>query len=368
MSYESQVCEAPMRWPVLVMDDEPDVLAVTELALEGFQVDGREVELDLCETREEALNLLRQRSYAVAIRDVVLRNDQTRGLELVKSIRSMDNQRDIQLVVRTGQPGVAPEKQVVENYRINDYWPKTEISMDRMRTVLTGLIRSHASQREVGWERDLYDRSYQTLVKGGFPQSSDSWGQVVHSFCELVQQFSERPIGLLVLEASTQGTPLFEEDRELKQQWLTLPLECLEESLQNSVRTEWKSAELQQLFVDGQRTPSFVLVMSGEDDHKKWQMVPMDWMQPQALEIIQKNWRERELQELREEPVETLSVYTLELKQNDGAECLYLLVWTPEGRSEQKHEIHRRFFEDILTLYAARLKEEGKEHWELSLH
>ena len=149
MSLMSREEKDAAPWGVLVMDDEPDVLAVTELALEGLVVDGRSIRLDFCESREQALHLLREHSYAVAILDVVLRHEQTGGLELVKMIRGMENQRSIQIVLRTGQPGVAPEQEVVREYPVNDYWPKTEISIDRMRTVLTGLIRSHETQQRM---------------------------------------------------------------------------------------------------------------------------------------------------------------------------------------------------------------------------
>ena len=59
------------------------------------------------------------------------------GLELVSWVRDQQELEPVRLVIRTGEPGSAPPEKVLNELDINDYWPKTEITPHRMRTILT---------------------------------------------------------------------------------------------------------------------------------------------------------------------------------------------------------------------------------------
>lgn len=133
----------PERWPVLVVDDDRCVLEVTRLALGRVQVDGHGLALELCASAAQARALLAQHSYAVAIIDVMMETERA-GLDLVRDLRSDPRHRFTQVVVRTGEPGAYPEARVIEDFAINDYWPKTELRANRMRASIAGLLRSHA--------------------------------------------------------------------------------------------------------------------------------------------------------------------------------------------------------------------------------
>ena len=129
-------------WELLIVDDDESVLTVTQLALRKFQVDGRGMRLYTARSRQEAETFLKEHGkVAVMITDVVMESDAA-GLELVSWVRSQEAFDAMRLVVRTGQAGLAPEEQILGELNINDYWPKTDIGAHRMRTILTGLIRS----------------------------------------------------------------------------------------------------------------------------------------------------------------------------------------------------------------------------------
>ncbi|MBL0029243.1 MAG: hypothetical protein IPO95_09300 [Rhodanobacteraceae bacterium] len=64
--------------------------------------------------------------------DVVMESDQA-GLDLVKVIRNELGNRFVRIVLRTGQPGQAPEQDVIANYDINDYKDKTELTAQKLR-------------------------------------------------------------------------------------------------------------------------------------------------------------------------------------------------------------------------------------------
>ena len=104
--------------PVLLVDDDPDVLAVSRLAMKNFEVFGLPITLYTAGSKAAAIELLESRfalkaqagaKLNVAFIDVVMETD-TAGLELCDYIRNTLGDRFTQLYVRTGQPGIAPER------------------------------------------------------------------------------------------------------------------------------------------------------------------------------------------------------------------------------------------------------------------
>ncbi len=140
-------------WKVLVIDDEPAVRRVTQLALRGLRVDGLEVVLFTASSAAEGRELVAAHpDAAVAIIDVVMEQDDS-GLVLTRWIRETLENPFVRIVIRTGQPGTAPEQRVMTDYDINDYWSKTELTKRRLVTALTGAIRSFRDLRTIMEQR-----------------------------------------------------------------------------------------------------------------------------------------------------------------------------------------------------------------------
>lgn len=130
-------------WEILVVDDDPSVHDVTRLALADFQFDKRPLELVHASSATEARQILTERSgIALALVDVVMESDHA-GLELVDWIRNELNNKFIRLVLRTGQPGQAPEQHVILKYDINDYKEKTELTLNKLHTLLITSLRNY---------------------------------------------------------------------------------------------------------------------------------------------------------------------------------------------------------------------------------
>ena len=131
-------------WTVLVVDDEPDVHAVTRLALEKAQFSGRGVRLVNASSAAEGRALLAQHpGAALILLDVVMESDAA-GLDLVRYVREELGNRDVRIVLRTGQPGVAPARTVVEHYEIDDYRTKTEMTSERLYVSVAAALRAFA--------------------------------------------------------------------------------------------------------------------------------------------------------------------------------------------------------------------------------
>ena len=131
------------HWRVLIADDEPDVHRITRMVLTSFQFDGRKVELISAYSGEEARQIMRDNDdIAMALLDVVMEEDHA-GLNVARYIREELNNRYTRIVLRTGQPGQAPEQEVIRTYDINDYKDKTELTTTKLNTLMYATLRSY---------------------------------------------------------------------------------------------------------------------------------------------------------------------------------------------------------------------------------
>jgi EAL domain-containing protein (putative c-di-GMP-specific phosphodiesterase class I) len=132
-----------VRWKVLLVDDEPAVHQISRMILSDLQFDGRGIELLSAESAAQARETLScELDLALVLLDVVMETDDA-GLALVHHIRKQRRDDLVQIVLRTGQPGVAPEGEVVQHHEINGYWLKTDLTAQRLRTVVVSALRSY---------------------------------------------------------------------------------------------------------------------------------------------------------------------------------------------------------------------------------
>ena len=137
----TQVALAP--WTILIVDDDPEVHLATTLALSDVVCLGRPLRFLKAYSAAEAREILRQPSdIAVILLDVVMESDDA-GLQLVRYIREVLNLHTPRIILRTGQPGSAPERDVIVQYDINDYKAKTELTEIRLFTTVIAALRGY---------------------------------------------------------------------------------------------------------------------------------------------------------------------------------------------------------------------------------
>ncbi|MBP9685947.1 MAG: DUF3369 domain-containing protein [Rhodoferax sp.] len=140
-------------WKLLVVDDEPDIRELTRFNLRGFRFAERELEIIEASSAYEARELLTQHpDIAVALVDVVMETDDA-GLRLVEFIRKDLKNLMVRLVIRTGQPGLAPERHVIDHYDIDDYKDKTELTAGRLYTTVRAAVKSYRDLRTIDLNR-----------------------------------------------------------------------------------------------------------------------------------------------------------------------------------------------------------------------
>ena len=130
-------------WKILVVDDDPDVHDITKIAVAGCQFEERSFELLHALSADEAREVLQQHDdIAVALVDVVMESD-TAGLDLVGWIRSDLGNRFTRLILRTGQPGYAPQTDVIMKFDIDGYTEKAELSRTKLITAIVTALRGY---------------------------------------------------------------------------------------------------------------------------------------------------------------------------------------------------------------------------------
>jgi len=136
-------------WKVLIVDDEKIVHDSTKIVLKDFMFDGRHVQFFSAYNSQEAKDILENEDdIAVILLDVVMETEDS-GLRLVRYIRNELLNHLVRIVLRTGQPGQAPEESVVIEYDINDYKMKTELTLQRLITTILSALRSYKSLSEI---------------------------------------------------------------------------------------------------------------------------------------------------------------------------------------------------------------------------
>lgn len=130
-------------WKLLIVDDEPEVHEITKLALNNFHFENRGLEFLSAYSANEAISIIESNpDIALTLLDVVMETDHA-GLDLVQYIREDMNNNTIRIVLRTGQPGKAPERDVITNYDINDYAEKTDLTAQKLFTILVSGLRAY---------------------------------------------------------------------------------------------------------------------------------------------------------------------------------------------------------------------------------
>ncbi len=154
----AEAAEPVEPWLILIVDDDPAIHATTKMVLRGFTFEGRPAQFLSAATAAEARGVLRDNpAIAVILLDVVMESDDA-GLRLVRYIRSELSNRRVRIILRTGQPGQAPERDVILSYDINDYKSKTELTAQKLFTSVVAALRGYQDITAIEDHREGLER------------------------------------------------------------------------------------------------------------------------------------------------------------------------------------------------------------------
>ncbi|MFZ6675497.1 hypothetical protein [Undibacterium sp. Xuan67W] len=131
---------AMLPWKILIADDDSNVHDTTLLALSGVKIHGRPLEFLHAYSAKEARQLVVDHAdIALILLDVVMETVDA-GLKLVSVIRNELGRQNLRIVLRTGQPGYAPEKQVNYEFAIDGYTTKSKLTRSILISVLNDTL------------------------------------------------------------------------------------------------------------------------------------------------------------------------------------------------------------------------------------
>lgn len=146
---------------VIIADDEPEVHAVTRFVLKDYQFQGKKLEFLSAYSGAEAKKLLDEHPDAsLILLDIVMEEDDA-GLDVAEYIRESLHNNLIRIILRTGQPGMAPEEDVISRYDVNDYKEKTELTDRKFKTAMTMALRAYTDIVTIDSFRKLLEQEVQ---------------------------------------------------------------------------------------------------------------------------------------------------------------------------------------------------------------
>ena len=150
-------------WKILIVDDEPEIHTVTKLVMSHETILGKKLNFLSAMNGDEARVILSEnKDIAMVLLDVVMKTN-NEGLGVAKWIREDLNNKLIRIVLRTGNPGDAPEMKVITGYEINDYKEKSELTSNKLRTLIYTSLRNYRDLTVLDHSRQGLERIVSSL-------------------------------------------------------------------------------------------------------------------------------------------------------------------------------------------------------------
>jgi response regulator RpfG family c-di-GMP phosphodiesterase len=200
---------APPKWKVMIVDDEEEVHDVTKMVLSDVTFNETGLMFLHAYSADETKNLIKKHpDTALILLDVVMEEDDS-GLKIIKYIREELKNNFVRIVIRTGQPGEAPEKKVIVDYDINDYKEKTELTSQKLFSTVIASLRSYENLITIDNNRRGLEKIIEASVKLFEPQSLEKFSKdALHNLLSLFrinENIFEEHISGFIAEKSRKG-------------------------------------------------------------------------------------------------------------------------------------------------------------------
>lgn len=140
---ETESEESAGTWRVMIVDDDQAVHDATKYSLYDFSFMEKSIEwIDAYSAKEAMLLAEHDKDIALMFLDVVMESDSA-GLDYIRWFREKNINPSTRVILRTGQPGSAPAKEVIMNYDLHDYKTKTELTSDKLFTTTVAALRAY---------------------------------------------------------------------------------------------------------------------------------------------------------------------------------------------------------------------------------
>ncbi|MBN2442781.1 MAG: DUF3369 domain-containing protein [Spirochaetales bacterium] len=166
-------------WKILIVDDELEIHNVTKMVLRGVTYKGKGLQFLHAYTAKSAEEVIeRNPDTAIILLDVVMERDDA-GLSIIHTIREKFKNKLVRIIIRTGQPGQAPEKKVIVDYDINDYREKTELTSQKLFSTVISSLRAYENILTIDMNKKGLEKIIQASTQLFELQSADNFAYEV---------------------------------------------------------------------------------------------------------------------------------------------------------------------------------------------
>ncbi|MDF1882005.1 response regulator [Sulfurimonas sp. MAG313] len=130
-------------WHILSVDDEPSIHQITKLVLSGFSFENKKIKFSTADSAQEAISYLKKhKDVALVLLDIVMERDDS-GFDVANFLREDEKNHTTRIIIRTGQPGNFPEHKILEEFDVDGFAEKTELSTEKLHTIIYSALRSY---------------------------------------------------------------------------------------------------------------------------------------------------------------------------------------------------------------------------------
>ncbi len=212
-------------YKIIISDDDVEIHKMTKLVLKGFQMEGVGLQFIDAYSEKETIELLKKNpDTAIILLDVVM-EDNDSGLRVVRFMRDEMKNNLTRIILRTGQPGVAPEERIIVDYEIDDYKSKAELTVQKLISTIYVCLRAHKNikaldrhkeglHRVINASHDLFKyHSFTEFLNGMLQQVIALYDVEIDSFYVRDEKFSMSGMAFIKIMDSAQvlaGTGKYE--------------------------------------------------------------------------------------------------------------------------------------------------------------
>ena len=187
----------PQNHKILIVDDEPDVHQITKLSLQGLQVKGREIQFLSANTGDEAVRLMQANpDVAVILLDVVMETNSA-GLDACRAIRQTLGNPFVRILLRTGFPGEAPERETIDTFDLDGYLPKAELTSARLYASVRAALKAWEELVELERHRELLASIHESVIS---LHSYSPLEETLQRILDTAVELNPTPLAILQLE------------------------------------------------------------------------------------------------------------------------------------------------------------------------
>ncbi|CAM4249319.1 response regulator [Pseudoalteromonas byunsanensis] len=242
---EEVVAKPP--WKVLLVDDEEDIHQISKLVLAQMQFDSRGITFLHAYSGEQAKEVLSEHNdIALILLDVVMETAEA-GLDFAKYVRERAQNAKVRIILRTGQPGMAPESEITRDYDINDYKTKTELTSSKLKAAVIVALRTYQHLEKTEYVQSGLNKIIQCtnslLGDSELVEFEIKAFQSIVETLPLSQQFEPSPVTAFIAQLNVQTSEL---DVILPQgETLEIPKELLDTFISNFDTQSYHSAVME---------------------------------------------------------------------------------------------------------------------------